>query len=102
MSTAPVNEFDEVAKSPTPPENSKRAIRAGRMPQWAKKKNMRLLVGLPVVYSALTIYIGLGCAVVLGLISIDTAKDLVVLLSVPGTLAATVVGFFFARGGQKR
>lgn len=92
----------EVAKKPPPPIDAKPAIRRGRIPQLAKKKHMRLLVGLPVVYTALILYIGLGCAVVLNWISIEIAKDLVVLLSVPGTLAATVVGFFFGKGGGKK
>lgn len=96
------DEFDEVNKRPPPPLNAEPAIRKARLPQLAKKKNMRLLVGLPVVYSALIIYVGLACTVVFGLITLDTAKDLFVLLSVPGTLAATVVGFFFGKGGRKK
>jgi hypothetical protein len=102
MSNPQDNEFDEVEKNPTPSLDAEPAIRAARLPMLAKKKSMRLLVGLPVVYSALIVYIGLGCAVILGWTSIDTAKDLVVLLSVPGTLAATVVGFFFGRGGRRK
>lgn len=96
------NEFDEAQKSPPPPVTAERAIRKARLPRMAKKKNMRLLVGLPVVYSALIVYMGLGFAVVAGWTTLDTAKDLVVLLTVPGTLAATVVGFFFARGGRRK
>jgi len=94
-------EFDERI------EPFKSDVRWTRLSRWhdalSKKRSMRMLVGLPVVYTALFLYVGLGCSVVFHWTTMADVKDLATILSVPGTLAATVIGFFFGgRSAKKR
>lgn len=64
-----------------------------------KPETMRLLIGLPVVYSALLLYMTIAAFTLLGWTSTDVAKDVLAIIAVLGTLAGTVIGFFF---GEKK
>jgi len=96
------SEFDEAGKEAAPPVPTEgprtRVTWSDRMSQ---KAHMRLLVGVPIVWAVLGIYAVIAISVIADWATIDQAKDLAGLLSVPGTLAAAVVGYFFARGDSR-
>lgn len=93
-------EFDE-ARIISQPLDS--VVYGTRLPaKLSKPRTMRLLVGLPIVYGVLAMYLGLITCVVTGLVTVAVAKELAGLISIPATLAATVVGFFFAKTATRK
>lgn len=89
-------EFDEANKVKEPPIDVP-PLRDSLVTRLAKKSVMRLFVGFGVVGVFLAMYpVVVGFAIA-GEITIADAKELLQLLTVPATLAGTVVGYLFGR-----
>lgn len=90
-------EFDEANKVKEPPVDAPPAVRDSLVNRLAKKSVMRLFVGFGVVGVFLAMYPVVVVCAIAGAITVADAKELLQMLTVPATLAGTVVGYLFGR-----